>query len=78
MESCTHNHVAGKHLHRVLMAVMGLILLLIPLALSLVWRQKKDMTGLTLWTLNAAQRKIEPTPAPTMVAPEIAVAAAKG
>jgi plastocyanin len=34
MESCTHNHVAGKHLHRVLMAVMGLILLLIPLALS--------------------------------------------
>ncbi len=34
MESCTHNHVAGKHLHRVLMAVMGLILLLIPLALT--------------------------------------------
>ncbi len=48
MESCTHNRVAGKHLHRVLMAVMGLILLLIPLALT----SHTDAAGTASVTIN--------------------------
>ncbi len=48
MESCTHNQVAGKHLRRVLMAVTGLTLLLIPLALT----DHIDAAGSATVTMN--------------------------
>jgi plastocyanin len=48
MEPCTHNHVAGKHLRRVLMAVTGLTLLLIPLALT----DHTDAAGTASVTMN--------------------------